>query len=399
MNLKYLADEYNKLTNYIYSFGIDSNEKLDISFNKRGFYHLLGFEKFTDVTVVQMVEYGVLRKEKFFEEIENEHIRYDESDIRNIDTFCNNHIVNFCDAKITDNVQKVLRDRIPFFSYNNIMQLFNSDLIILYDKDKGLEGCKVDADKIFFKLLKPEHKNLYLFIKDNADSPISFFKENKRNVYIKTKSGEHEQKKATIMYKSVWDKKQNVLVDFKIFWDKIRFYYSRNNSINYKAQLNLEKYFNKGTVIYSTNIELEMIKIDYEIEKCKSLIKKNSYILEYLIETDNKKKIETATQLLKKYNFNVKIEKLNIDSKQLQNDTDKLKNKISYYNKKNKRLNKYSAILFELEKEEIIFVYKNYFNKIYDLDDDFFYQLIHTYRIFENIYFPNQIKEFYKKYK
>lgn len=109
----------------------------------------MGFEKFTDVTVVQMVEYGVLRKEKFFEEIENEHIRYDESDIRNIDTFCNNHIVNFCDAKITDNVQKVLRDRIPFFSYNNIMQLFNSDLIILYDKDKGLEGCKVDADKIF----------------------------------------------------------------------------------------------------------------------------------------------------------------------------------------------------------------------------------------------------------
>ena len=61
---------------------------MDISFNKRGFYHLLGFEKFTDVTVVQMVEYGVLRKEKFFEEIENEHIRYDESDIRNIDTFC-----------------------------------------------------------------------------------------------------------------------------------------------------------------------------------------------------------------------------------------------------------------------------------------------------------------------
>lgn len=51
----------------------------------------------------------------------------------------------------------------------------------------------------------------------------------------------------------------------------------------------------------------------------------------------------------------------------------------------------------ELEKEEIICVYHNHFEKIKDANDDFFELLIDSYRVFENMYLPNQIKQFYKK--
>ena len=56
-------------------------------------------------------------------------------------------------------------------------------------------------------------------------------------------------------------------------------------------------------------------------------------------------------------------------------------------------------MLFELEKEEIICVYHNYFEKIKDMNDSFFEQLIDAYRDFENMYLPNQIKQFYKNLK
>lgn len=261
MDLKYLSDEYLKLMNFTYTFGIENGEKLDISFDIKGFYHLLGFRKFEDVTIVRMVEFGVLRKEQFFKEVQNVNITYYKSNVEKIDKFIDKNIVHFCDAKKTTEVNRVLTDRIPYFSYQQIMDLFASELVILYDPDKGLDNCCVDADKIFFKLIKPEYKNLYLFIKDDAESPISFFKEDKPNLYIKTKKGEKEkeQKKATIIYKSVWDKKQNLITEFNIYWEKVRFYYSRNKSDNYTAQMNLEKYFKKGTVVHSTDVNLRIM--------------------------------------------------------------------------------------------------------------------------------------------
>lgn len=398
MDLKYLSDEYLKLTSYTYSFGIDNGEKLDISFDKKGFYHLLGFEKFTDVTVVKMVEFGVLRKNQFFQEIQKENITYEHSNVKNIDKFINGDIINFCDAKRTDKVKRVLSDRLPYFSYRQITELFESDLIILYDPDKGLDNCKVDADKIFFKLLKPEYKNLYLFVKDDAESPLSFFKEEKQNLYIKTKPGEAEkqQKKASIIYKSIWDKKENKLVNFEIYWEKVRFYYSRNNSANYKAQLNMEKCFGKNAAVRSTDVEIRMLENADKIRDYADKITKRELIKTYLDDPGSEEGIGSAINLLDNYGYDIEKEAPNIDLGKLQSKINKLKNEISHYKKENKRLRKYLPMLYDLEKEEIICVYKNFYKKIESLEDEFIVKLINDHRIFENMYLPDQIKGFYK---
>ena len=53
-------------------------------------------------------------------------------------------------------------------------------------------------------------------------------------------------------------------------------------------------------------------------------------------------------------------------------------------------------MLYDLEKEEIICVYKNFYKKIESLEDEFIVKLINDHRIFENMYLPDQIKGFYK---
>lgn len=401
MDLKYLSDEYLKLMNFTYSFGIENGEKLDISFDIKGFYHLLGFGKFEDVTIVRMVEFGVLRKEQFFKEVQNGNVTYYKSDVEKIDKFIDDNIIHFCDAKKTTIVEKVLKDRIPYFSYEQIMDLFASELVILYDPDKGLDKCKVDADKIFFKLIKPEYRNLYLFIKDGAESPISFFKEDSPKLYIKTKAGEKEkeQKKANIIYKSVWNKKKNLIIEFNINWDKVRFYYSRNKSDNYKAQMNLEKYFKKGTAIHTTDINLRIIENEQKKQNSIQLLTKYELIQNYVSSPDDDIVIESAILLLEKYEIDIENEEGNIDVKELQRKINKIKNDISHFNKENKRFKKFLPMLFELEKEEIICVYHTYFEKIKEANDNFFEQLIDAYRVFENMYLPSQIKQFYKTLK
>lgn len=348
-----------------------------------------------------MVEFGVLRKEQFFKEVQNENITYSKSEVDKIDKFIDKNIIHFCDAKRTAEVNRVLTDRIPYFSYEQIMDLFKSDLVILYDPDKGLDNCSVDADKIFFKLIKPEYKNLYLFIKDDAESPISFFRECRPNLYIKTKKGEKEkeQKKATIIYKSVWNKKQNLITEFNVNWEKVRFYYSRNKSNNYKAQMNVEKYFEKGTAVHSTDVNLRIIENDQKKQKCILLLKKYELIYNYISNPDSDIAIESAIILLEKYMIDIEKEAASIDIKELQRKINKNKNDISHFNNENKRLTKFLPMLFELEKEEIICVYHNYFEKIKDMNDSFFEQLIDAYRVFENMYLPNQIKQFYKNLK
>lgn len=399
MDLKYLSDEYLKLMDFSYSFGIENGEKLDVSFDIKGFYHLLGLKKFKDVTVVRMVEFGVLRKEQFFKEVQNGNITYYQSNVEKTENFVDEKIINFCDAKKTTEVQRVLADRIPFFSYKCIIDLFQSELIILYDSHKGLDSCSVDADKIFFKMIEKDYRNLYLFIKDKAETPLSFFRETKPNLYIKTKQNvkEKEQKKAVIIYKSVWSKTQNLLTEFDVNWEKVRFCYSRNKSANYKAQINLENCFKKGTIVHSTDVKMRLVDNEQKKQKYIFSLSKYELIQKFLIDSESDVALESAITLLEHYEIDIEKDKDKFDYKELQRKINKIKNDISHLNKEKKRLEKFQPMLFQLEKEEIICVYHNYFEKISFANDDFFEQLIYAYRVFDNIYFPAQIKQFYKK--
>ena len=134
-------------------------------------------------------------------------------------------------------------------------------------------------------------------------------------------------------------------------------------------------------------------------QKCILLLKKYELIYNYISNPDSDIAIESAIILLEKYMIDIEKEAASIDIKELQRKINKNKNDISHFNNENKRLTKFLPMLFELEKEEIICVYHNYFEKIKDMNDSFFEQLIDAYRVFENMYLPNQIKQFYKNLK
>ena len=69
---------------------------MDFQFKKENFYHLLGFHKLTDVTVVRMVETHQMKRETFFEYVLSGRIGLDKTDKNIVDS---DIIVNICDTK------------------------------------------------------------------------------------------------------------------------------------------------------------------------------------------------------------------------------------------------------------------------------------------------------------
>ena len=66
IDLQQLALEFDRLLNkkfcYVFSGGI----RVEFQFKMENFYHLLGFHKLSDVTVIRIVENHKMKKEDFF---------------------------------------------------------------------------------------------------------------------------------------------------------------------------------------------------------------------------------------------------------------------------------------------------------------------------------------------
>ncbi len=205
MDIQKLAQEYEKLEENKYFFGIENGEHIELRFLAENFYHLLGFQKYEEATIVKMIEDRAYYKDKFYKNVLSKELSFDSRKItfKNELTYLDEgRYIHFSDVKETDGTKMVVNNRFPYFSYDNIMKLFNSELIVLYDKEKGNSWNKIEAEKIFFKFMTPENRNLNLFIKHSESSgceaPVSFFLEEVLNSYLLTgkQCVEKEQEKA-----------------------------------------------------------------------------------------------------------------------------------------------------------------------------------------------------------
>lgn len=419
MDLQYLAKEYQKLQKYNYVLGIDNGETLNISFTNRDFYHLLGFQKFKkDVTVVKMIEDGAYYKDNFYQNILKGNITWDETKItiKNIKTYMSEgKIVQFNEAIVNDEVGRVINNRFPFFSAENVKAMMFSEHVILYDKAKGLEWNKVDADRIFFRLFTEKDRNLYFFIKrikDKAeDCPVTFFLEEVKDSYIKTNAccEEREQAKANIVFGGIIDKELNQISEFYVDWRKVRFKYSKNCLSEFKGQKRLAKFFpNQEIIRYSVCNKVEEAAVKRKESIVKELNKKiikinviEQYNL-YQNEKDEIKRLEISINMLEKFDINFENTEFKEEYKKLdvyKICEESLKKEISKLNKKIAEIRKYKEMIRELEKKEIIYVYRQFVSGIQRYEDEFFNLLIEKYTVFETLIFPNVIKFYYDDFK
>ena len=419
MDLQYLAKEYQKLQKDNYVLGIDNGETLNISFTNRDFYHLLGFQKFKkDVTVVKMIEDGAYYKDNFYQNVLKGNITWDEIKIpiKNIETYmAEGKVVQFSEAVVNNEVGRVINNRFPFFTAENVKFMMFSELVILYDKAKGLEWNKVDADRIFFRFFTERDRNLYFFVKciedKLEDCPVTFFLEEVKDSYIKTNAycEEREQAKANIVFGAVIDKEINHMREFYVDWKKVRFKYSKNCLSEFKGQKRLAKFFSNQEVIrYSTcnKAEADAIKRKNDIVKELDEKTKRIYLLEqynlYQNEKDEIKRLDIAIDVLDKFEINFENTEFEEESAQIdvyRTCEESLKKEISKLNKKIAEIRKYKEIIRELEKKEIIYVYKQFVSDIEAYEEDFFELLIEKYNIFETLIFPNGIKCYYDDFK
>lgn len=132
---------------------------MEFQFKMEGFYHLLGFHKMSDVSVVKMIENYRMKKDDFFKYILEEKITLDKTDESIVD---DEQIVNICETKRVSDFGEIKAHRFMYFSEKNVLELLLSDPVINFENSDC--DSVIEADKIFFRLNKDKVRNLNLFI-------------------------------------------------------------------------------------------------------------------------------------------------------------------------------------------------------------------------------------------
>ena len=129
IDLQQLAVEYSRLLNkkfcYVFSGGIE----IHFQFKMEKFYHLLGFHKLTDVTVVKMVEDHKLKKEDFFKYVKDGRITMDSTDAAIVGDY-DDKILNIQDSNKKSDLGEIKTHRFQFFSEPQVLELLKNDPVI-----------------------------------------------------------------------------------------------------------------------------------------------------------------------------------------------------------------------------------------------------------------------------
>lgn len=418
MNIQKIAEEYKKLIGNKYIIGIENGEIVRLSFTTRDFYHLIGFKKFRDASIVRMIEDSAYGKQQFFKDVLNGDITFSETNIhvKNMEKYyVDGKWKELCEVQEDNNILLVLNNRMPFFTYNNIMHLLKGELVALFDKNQAPEWRKIDADKIFFRFMETEKKNLNFFIrkekKEERDCPVSFFLEASKDEYLRTKIGSSElmQKKVQVTYRAFCYNGTQIKV-FEILWEKIRFYYAKNYLPElYKSQKRLEEFFPSGTVVSSILVHelLEekrrlLLNVIRELNEIEKQYQFKSKIHLYNILSDNEEKELLAIEVIEEYDVDIEQDPMIIQENELkiiEQNQRRLKEQITVLNKQIKKCNKFLPCLQKLECEEVIYAYSEFIPEINSYEESFIEYLISDVKIKENNIFPKEIKNFYETFK
>lgn len=259
IDIQNLAIEYSKLLNKKFIYVFSGGEQIEFQFKTENFYHLLGFQKLTDVTVIRMIQNEKLSKADFYEHVKDGNITMDFTDGSIIGDF-DTKIVNMQDTSWKSKLGEVKANRFQYFTEEKVLEMLIKDPVI--DFDPETTDTLIEADKIFFEYITDQARNLNLFIgydeKKKIYYPPTFFLEMKKDNYKYTTDGEpHPELK--ILSRCIVNTENNVIIDFKIKWQNVRAEFK--NTALYDGQRWMKKW------IHSPHILSRQVECEIEIQK------------------------------------------------------------------------------------------------------------------------------------
>lgn len=393
IDLQKIAKEYEKLLHKKFSYLFQGNLKVDFQFKKENFYHLLGFHKLTDVTVVRMVETHQMKRETFFEYVLSGRIGLYKTDKNIVDS---DIIVNICDTKKKSDLGEIKANRLAVFSEKNILELLLSDPVIDFD----------DSDKIFFKLHKEKMRNLNLFVgfdaQKNQHFISTFFLEMIADKFKIKKDGT-PQSVIYILSRRIINTTNNETEDFMIKWENVR--KELLELPCYRAQRRLKTWINSPhiqTIDVEYNID-EQQKMLKKYDKEKKKLQRLYHILELIKDLNGKDTKEHAILELMEYDIDAEVEEeiveyIEKDAGKVKEQLDRIEHKASSLENKMSKFKQFLPELRLLEFEEVKYIYQQYLPE-FKIEYEIVSQMIRDEKIYQKTLNPEKFKEYYNNYK
>lgn len=401
IDLQKIAKEYEKLLHKKFSYLFQGNLKVDFQFKKENFYHLLGFHKLTDVTVVRMVETHQMKRETFFEYVLSGRIGLDKTDKNIVDS---DIIVNICDTKKKSDLGEIKANRFAVFSEKNILELLLSDPVIDFE-DSDCDTL-IDADKIFFKLHKEKMRNLNLFVgfdaQKNQHFISTFFLEMIADKFKIKKDGT-PQSVIYILSRRIINTTNNETEDFMIKWENVR--KELLELPCYRAQRRLKTWINSP--------HIQTIDVEYNIDEQQKMLKKYDkekkklqhlyHILELIKDLNGKDTKEHAILELMEYDIDAEVEEeiveyIEKDAGKVKEQLDRIEHKASSLENKMSKFKQFLPELRLLEFEEVKYIYQQYLPE-FKIEYEIVSQMIRDEKIYQKTLNPEKFKEYYNNYK
>lgn len=403
IDLQQIALEYEKFLNKKICYYFQGNIKTEFQFKMENFYHLLGFHKLTDVTVVRMIEDGRMKKEDFYKFVRDGKIALEYTEETLVEASYQ-PIINIGETKRASAYGEVKASRLAFFTERNVWDLLLSDPVI--DFDDSDNDTVVKADKIFFKLVSTKNRNLNLFIgyDHNAGSHYAstFFLEQVKNRYRKRQSG-GEQPVLNILSCMVVNTVNNQIEQFIVKWENVRNEFA--TSPHYRAQTRLKTWINSKHIesaMVEKEIHIQEILLGEYRKKLKELHR--NYEIACLIEKiQNENFKEEAVLQLMDYDIDAEDENLikqysAVAIKEISSEIDRLQQKCDALENKWKKHVQFLPEIKVLEKEEIIYAYQPYMTEM-ALELDVLDKLLEQQNLIEHVMKPEAFKKSYAEMK
>lgn len=403
IDLKQLAVEYGRLLNkkfcYVFSGGIE----IQFQFKMENFYHLLGFHKLTDVTVVKMVEDYKLKKEDFFKHVKDGRITMDSTDAAIVGDY-EEEILNIQDSKKKSELGEIKTHRFQFFSEEQILELLGNDPVIDFDKKEC--DTYIEADKVFFKIITEKSRNLNLFIGYDANFKkhfvSTFFVEMEKDKFLLKKDGT-SQSLLKILSRQIIDTQNNEVIDFSIKWNNVRGEFV--NEPFYRGQTRLKPWINNkhiSSIQVANEINTQrkvLVQYKEEVER----LREQFDVLELIEQLDITEEKEEAQLKLMEYNIDAdNAEDLGAykqcDKIQVKNDKLKMESKLAALENKLQKHEKYLPDIKELELQEVMRAYQIYLPAI-QLERERVIKVLELQEIFDKTLSPEEFEKLYNETK
>lgn len=400
-NLQDLAKEYEKLLNKKFCYILQEKKVIEFQFKRENFYHLLGFHKLGDVSVVKMIESSQMKKEDFYF-----HILYGDItlDTTNTGLVNDTNIVNIADTERTSMLGEIKANRFAYFSEQNILDLLSSDPVIDFEKSEC--DTLINADKIFFKFNQKKKRNLDLFIgynkKEREHFVSTFFLEVEEDKFLQTMDGDF-QPTLCILSKYIINTQNNKIENFEIKWENVRREFIGEKFFH--AQDRLKTWINSNHIETSfVRQEInEQQKIIVQYTKQIENLNNEKQILELIQQSNKEETKESAVLELMDLDFDLDDEVqvapyLNMDICDIKIELQKFTNKLMSVQNKMKKYIQCLPDLMMLEIKEVEYIYQTFIPSM-NIDSTIIRKMIDDKIIYGKCLTPVEFEKMYSTYQ